>query len=277
MIRRGDRNVNIHPTAVVHPKAELGDNVVIGPFCVVGEHVKIGRGTHLISHVYVEGHSRIGQRCRLFPYASVGAPPQHLQYHDEPTQVNIGDDNILREYVTVNRATAFGGGVTRIGNHNFLMAYVHIAHDCEIGDNVVMANAATLAGHISIGNYAVIGGLVGIHQYVRIGDYAMLGGCSALGRDIPPFMRSAGGYRAKMFGLNSIALRRHGFSVDRIQTLRQAYDLLFRQGHRLHEAVKLARTQYQESPDVLKLLTFIESSRRGICHTSSRELDEEEE
>ena len=269
--------MNIHQTAVVHPKAELDDDVVIGPFCVVGEHARIGRGTRLISHVYVEGLTDIGQRCHVYPYASIGTPPQHLQYRDEPTRVVIGDDNILREYVTVNRATSFGGGVTRIGNHNFLMAYVHVAHDCELGNYVVMANAATLAGHITIGHYSVIGGLVGIHQYVRVGDYAMIGGCSAVGRDVPPFMRAAGGYRARLFGLNSIALRRHGFSAERIVTLRQAYDLLFKQGYRLSEAIKLARSQYQDSPDVLKMLIFMESSRRGMCHSSSRELDDEEE
>ncbi|RMH31833.1 MAG: acyl-ACP--UDP-N-acetylglucosamine O-acyltransferase [Nitrospirae bacterium] len=268
--------MNIHPTALVHPKAEIEEDVVIGPYCVIGEHVKIGRGSRLISHVYIEGHTEIGQRCQIFPYVSIGTPPQHLQYRDEPTRVILGDDNIVREYVTINRATSFGGGITRLGHHNFLMAYVHIAHDCELGNHVVMANAATLAGHITIGNYAVIGGLVGVHQYVRIGDYAMIGGCSALGRDVPPFMRAAGGYRAKLFGLNSIALRRHGFSNERIAILRQAYDLLFRQGYRLNEATKLARSQYSDSTDVLMLLTFIESSRRGLCHASSRDLDDEE-
>jgi len=270
-------SVDIHPTALVHPKAELDHGVMIGPFSVVGEHVRIGYGTQLVSHVYVEGQTEIGRQCQVFPYVSLGTAPQHLQYKDEPTRVVIGNHNILREYVTVNRATAFGGGVTRIGDHNFLMAYVHIAHDCEIGNFVVMANAASLAGHISIGNYAVLGGLVGIHQFVRIGDYAMVGGCSALGRDVPPFVRVAGGYRARMFGINTIALRRHRFSTDRIALLKESFDFLFRQGYRLHEATKLARSQYEDSPDVLSLLTFIEGSRRGICHTSSRELDEEEE
>jgi len=270
-------SVDIHPTALVHPKAELDHGVVIGPFSVVGEQVRIGYGTHLISHVCVEGQTDIGRQCHIFPFASLGTAPQHLQYKDEPTRVVIGNHNILREYVTVNRATAFGGGITRIGDHNFLMAYVHIAHDCEIGNSVVIANAANLAGHISIGNYAVLGGLVGIHQFVRIGDYAMVGGCSALGRDVPPFVRVAGGYRARMFGINTIALRRHSFSNDRIALLKNAFNFLFRKGYRLPEATKLARSRYEDSPDVLSLVTFIEESRRGICHTSSRELDDEEE
>lgn len=269
--------MNIHPSAIVHPKAELGEDVSVGPYCVVGEHVKIGPQTELVAHVHVEGHTEIGCRCRVFPFSSIGAPPQHLQYKDEPTKVVIGDNNIFRENVTINRGTAFGGGITRIGHHNFFMAYTHVAHDCELGNHIVMANAANLAGHIIIGNYAVIGGLVGIHQYVRIGEYAMVGGCSALGRDVPPFVRAAGGYRAQMFGLNTIALRRHGFSPDRMSCLKDTYDLVFRQGHRLQEAIKLARNKYGDSTDAMTFLTFLESTRRGICQVSNRELDEEEE
>ena len=251
--------------------------MVIGPYCVIGEYVSIGSQTELVAHVYVEGHTTIGRRCRFFPFVSLGTPPQHLQYKGEPTKVIIGDHNIFRESVTVNRGTVFGGGVTQIGNHNFFMAYTHVAHDCDLGSHIVMANAANLAGHISIGNHAVIGGLVGVHQYVRIGEYAMVGGCSALGKDVPPYVRAAGGYRAQMFGINIIALRRHGFSVDLINTLKSAYLLLFRQGHRLQESIKLARNEYGESTAVLSLLTFLESTSRGICQVSSRELDGEEE
>ena len=268
--------MNIHQSAIVHPKAELDEDVTVGPFCVIGEHVRIQRGTQLMSHVCIEGHTDIGKRCKIFPYVSIGTAPQHLQYQDEPTKVIIGDDNIFREYVTVNRATSFGGGVTRLGNHNFLMAYVHVAHDCELGNHIVMANAATLAGHISIGNYAVIGGLVGIHQYVRIGDHAMVGGCSAVPQDVPPFLRAAGGYPVRLFGVNSIGLRRHNFSNERISVLKEAYSLLFRQRHRMSEATKIARSQFELSPDVLQLVTFIESSRRGMSRSSKRELDEEE-
>ena len=268
--------VSIHPTAVIHPKAELDEDVAVGPFSVLGEHVRIGRGTQIGSHVSIEGWTEVGQRCKVFPYVSIGSPPQHLQYRDEPTRVVIGDDTILREYVTVNRGTAFGGGSTTLGHHDFLMAYVHIAHDCQVGNYVVMANAATLGGHITIGNYAVVGGLVGVHQYVRIGDYAMVGGCSAVARDVPPFMRAVGN-RSRLFGLNSIGLRRGGFSSQRIRVLKQAYQLLFRKGQRLVEATKLARHQFQDSPDVLLLLTFLESSTRGTCRPARKGVEDEEE
>lgn len=268
--------MQIHPTAIVHPKAELGPEVEIGPFSVVGEHVKVGRGSRLVSHVYLEGWTEIGERCQLYPYASIGTPPQHLHYRNEPTQVVIGHDNILREYVTVNRGTVQSGGVTSIGNHNFLMAYVHIAHDCILGNHLVMANAATLAGHISIGDYAIIGGLVGIHQFVRVGPYAMIGGCSAVGRDVPPFMRAGGGYGAKLYGLNSVGLKRHGFSSDRISLLRRAYDVLFRSGLRLVEAIKQAREEFKDSQDVMEVLRFIENSQRGICRSVGSRIDNEE-
>ncbi len=269
-------DTSIHPTACVHPGAELADGVRVGPFCVIGEHVKLGKGTELRAHVCIEGITEIGQRCRLFPYVSIGSPPQHLQYHDEPTQVCIGDDNVVREYVTINRGTAFGEGVTTIGRQNFLMAYSHVAHDCHVGNNVIMANGTTLAGHVSIGNYAVIGGLVGVHQYVRIGDYAMIGGWSAVARDVPPFMRAAGN-RASLYGLNTIGLRREGISAPRIRVLKQAYNVLFRKRSRLADAIKVARHQFQDSQDVLVLLTFLETSTRGTCRPVRKSRDDQED
>ena len=268
--------MEIHPTAVIHPGAELAQDVVIGPFSVVGEHVKIGRGTRLVSHVYVEGWTEIGERCQLYPYASIGTPPQHLQYKGEPTRVIIGHDNILREYVTVNRGTVPGGGVTTIGHHNFLMAYVHVAHDCYLGNHLIMANAATLAGHITVGDHAIIGGLVGIHQYVRVGTYVMIGGCSAVGRDVPPFMRAAGGYRAQLYGVNSIGLKRQGFSNERIAVLKRAYEMLFRSGHRMAEAIKRARDEFRDHADVMELIAFLDGSKRGICRSVGKELEDEE-
>jgi len=268
--------LNVHPTAVVHPKAELADDVEVGPYSVVGEHVKIGRGSRLMAHVYVDGWTAIGERCQFYPYASIGTPPQHLQYKGEPTKVVIGHDNIFREYVTVNRATVSGGGLTTIGNQNFLMAYTHVAHDCRLGNHIIMANAATLAGHITIGDHAIVGGLAGIHQHVRIGAYTMIGGCSAVGQDVPPFMRAAGGYRARLYGLNSVGLRRHGFSHERIATLKRAYELLFRSGHRVTEAVRLARQEFGESDDVLTVVAFMEETKRGICKSVGREQEDEE-
>lgn len=268
--------MQIHPTAVVHPKAELGADVEVGPFSVIGEHVRIGRGTRVMAHAYIEGWTEIGERCQVYPYASIGTPPQHLQYQGEPTKVVIGHDNILREYVTVNRGTVHGGGITKIGDHNFLMAYVHVAHDCELGSHIIMANAATLAGHITIGDHAILGGLTGVHQYVRIGSYVMIGGCSAVGQDVPPFMRAAGGYRARLYGLNSVGLRRHGFSADRVSVLKHAYELLFRSGHRLAEAAKIARDQFKDSPDVMAVLAFLDGSKRGICRSAGKDDDHEE-
>jgi len=269
-------SVQIHPTAIVHAKAGLADDVVIGPFCLVGEHVTIGKGTRLLSHVSIEGWTEIGERNEFHPFASIGGPPQHLGYKGEPTKVVIGHDNILREYVTVNRATVQGGGVTSLGSKNILMAYVHVAHDCRLGSHLIMANAASLAGHITIGDHAIIGGLTGIHQYVRVGDYAMVGGCCAIGQDVPPFMRAAGGYRAHLYGLNSVGLRRHGFSADRIAVLKKAYDLLFRSGHRAAEAIRLAKEEFKGHADVAQILAFMEGTKRGVSRSVSTELEDEE-
>jgi len=263
----------VHPTAIVHPKAELADGVTVGPYAVIGEHVRIGRGTRIDSHVVIEGWTEVGEECQVHSFVSLGAPPQHLKYGGEETYVRIGSHNILREYVTVNRATAFGGGVTSLGEHNVLMAYVHVAHDCHVGNHVVMANAATLAGHITIGDHAIVGGLVGIHQFVRIGPYSMIGGCSAVGMDVPPFMRAAGGYRARLFGINTIGLKRQGFSDDRIRRLKQVYLMLFRSEDRLAEAAKKVRNEFGESRDVQELLAFLDGTKRGICKGS----DEREE
>jgi UDP-N-acetylglucosamine acyltransferase len=267
--------VKIHPSAIVHPKATLDTDVEVGPFCVVGEHVVIGKGSRLHSHVNVEGWTEIGERNEVHPFASIGGPPQHLAYKGEPTKVTIGHDNILREYVTINRGTVQGGGVTSLGSKGILMAYVHVAHDCRLGNHIIMANAASLAGHITIGDHSVIGGLTGVLQFVRIGDYVMVGGCCAIGQDIPPFAFAAGGYRAHLYGLNTVGLQRHGFSVDRIALLRKAFDLLFRTGHRTAEAVKLAKKEFKGQEDVAKILAFMEGTKRGISRAVSSDLERE--
>ncbi len=268
--------MQIHSAAMVHPKASLADDVEIGPFCVIGEHVTIGTGSRLLSHVTVDGWTEIGERNVVHPFASIGGPPQHLGYKGEPTKVIIGHDNILREYVTINRATVEGGGVTSLGSKNILMAYVHVAHDCRLGSHLIMANAASLAGHITIGDHAIIGGLTGIHQHVRIGSYSMVGGCCALGQDLPPFMRAAGGYRARMYGLNSVGLRRQGFSTDRVSVLKRAYDMLFRSGHRTAEAAKLAKAEFGDQPDVMTVVRFLEGTKRGICRSVGKDQEDEE-
>lgn len=267
--------VKIHPTAIIHPKAKLADDVEVGPFCVVGEHVTIGKGTRLLSHVSIDGWTEIGERNEVHPFASIGGPPQHLGYRGEPTQVVLGDDNVIREYVTINRGTVQGGGVTSLGSKGILMAYVHVAHDCRLGNHLIMANAASLAGHITIGDHSVIGGLTGILQFVRVGDYVMVGGCCAIGQDIPPFAFAAGGYRAHLYGLNTVGLQRHGFSSDRIALLRKAFDLLFRAGHRTAEAIKLAQKEFKGQEDVAKILTFMEGTKRGISRAVHLDLERE--
>lgn len=254
---------SIHPTAIVHPKAELAEDVAIGPYCLIGEHVKIGRRVKLMSHVAIEGWTEIGEDCEFFPFSSIGTIPQDLKFQGEKSRLIIGQKNVFREFVTLNRGTAEGGGATKIGDHNFFMAYVHVAHDCQTGDHVVMANAATLAGHIVIQDYAIVGGLVGIHQHVRIGCYAMVGGCSAIGMDVPPFTTAAG-YRAKLYGLNLVGLRRHGFSNDRIGKLKKAYQILFQEELPLKEAIKRVREEIEESEDIKRLLAFMETSERGV-------------
>ncbi len=213
--------MTIHPTAIVHPRAKVAPGVKIGPYSVIGEHVQIGEGTLIDSHVVVEGWTVIGQRCHLFPFVSIGAAPQAMRYKGEPTELIIGNDNIIREFVTIHRATIEGGGKTVVGHGNIVMAYSHIAHDCKIGNQVIMANASTLAGHIEVEDFAIVGGLVAIHQYVRVGCYAIIGGASGVPQDVPPYMIAAG-TRAKLFRLNSIGLKRHEFPESTVTLLKQA-------------------------------------------------------
>ena len=254
----------IHPTAVVHSKAELGEDVKIGPFTSIGEHVAIGRGTEVAAQVVMEGWTKIGEDCRIFPFTTIGTIPQDLKFGGEESRIVIGHRNTIREYITINRGTVGGGSVTRVGNDNLLMAYAHIAHDCRIGNHVVLANAATLAGHITIQDYASIGGLVGIHQFMRIGRYAFVGGCSAVSQDIPPFV-TATGNRVKLYGLNTVGLKRHGFSEKRLALLKKAYQILFRSRQTVKDAIKKVRDELADSPDAQELATFIETSERGVC------------
>ncbi|MEO5656723.1 MAG: acyl-ACP--UDP-N-acetylglucosamine O-acyltransferase [Nitrospiria bacterium] len=252
-----------HPTALIHPGARLADDVTVGPYTVIGEHVRIGAGTTIGAHVVIEGWTEIGEACVFSHFVSAGTPPQDLKFGGEETHLIIGSRNTFREFVTLNRGTHHGGGVTRIGNDNFLMAYVHVAHDCRVGDHVIMANAATLAGHIEIGDHAVLGGLSGVHQFVRIGAYAMIGGCSAVAQDVPPFV-SAVGNRAKLYGLNLIGLKRHGFSDERLAALKRAYRLLFQSHLPIKEAINRTREEWPGQADVEELVRFVEASERGI-------------
>jgi UDP-N-acetylglucosamine acyltransferase len=254
----------IHPTAIIDSKAEIEKGVSIGPFCIIKEDVKIKKGTKLISNVIIEGDTEIGENCVIYPFTTIGLPPQDLKYKGEKTGVKIGNNNIIREYITIHRASVSGDGITSIGDNNFLMAYVHIAHDCKIGSSIIMANLATLAGHVVVEDYAIIGGLVAIHQFTRIGAYAMVGGFSGVGQDIPPYTMASGA-RAKLFGLNTIGLKRHGFSEETINNLKKAYKILFREKLTLKEAFKKIQDNIPQSKEINHLIEFIKQNKRGIC------------
>ncbi len=253
----------IHPTAIIDPKAHLDDRVEIGPYSIVGADVNIGADSIIGPHVTIDPYVTIGSQCHIFQYASIGAVPQDVKFKGEKTFVNIGSGTIIREFVTINRGTGFGGGLTEIGEGSFLMAYTHVAHDCRIGKNVIMANNATLAGHISIGDHAIIGGLVAIHQFVRVGEHAFIGGKSAVVKDIPPFVIVSGD-RARLHGLNSVGLKRYGFSTDARLALKKAYRILFRIGLTLNEAIERVAAEVEQVPEVVQLIDFIKASQRGI-------------
>ena len=255
----------IHPTAIVDPGAELAENVRVGPYCVIGGHVRIGRDTEIRSHVVIEGHTQLGERNKIFPFVSIGSPPQDVGYRGEDTRVVVGDGNLIKEFVTINRATTKQDWVTVVGDENFLMAYAHVAHDCRLGHRIIMSNAATLGGHTEIGDHAILGGLAATHQFVRIGAYAFVGGKSGVDRDVPPFMMIAG-ERAKLYGVNRRGLRRHGFSQEVIDGLKKAYRIIWREERPLGEALVKAREQIPSFPELEILLGFFEGSKRGVLH-----------
>ncbi len=253
----------IHETAIIDSKAEIDTDVQIGPYSIVGKNVFIGKGTVIGPHTVIDQFVTIGQDCHIFQYASIGADPQAIKFEGEETYVKIGRGTVIREFVTINRGTGFGGGVTEVGEKNFLMAYAHIAHDCKTGREVVLANAATLAGHITIGNHVTIGGLTAIHQFVRIGDYAYVGGAAAVVKDVPPYVIAAGD-RAKLHGLNSVGLKRQGFSQKTLSSLKKTYRIIFRIGLTLNEAMERVRAEVEQIPEVINLINFLKSSQRGL-------------
>lgn len=255
--------MNIHPSAVVSPHAELASGVQIGPYSVIGDHVTIGKDTVIESHVVIDGHTQLGERNRIYPFVSIGSPPQDIGYRGEDTRLFMGDDNIIREYATINRATTKEEWKTVVGNENYVMAYAHIAHDCVLGNNVIMSNVATLGGHISVGDHAILGGMVAVHQFVRIGPYAFIGGKAGVDRDVPPFMITAGS-RAKLYGINGRGLRRLGFSQDTLEGLKKAYRIIWRDNKRMSEGVKQVKREMKSFPELELLLNFIEGSKRGI-------------
>jgi len=264
----------IHPTAIIHPGAEIDKGVEIGPYSVIGAGVRIGKETRVYPHVVIEGWTTIGRDCRVYQFASIGAPPQDLKFKGESSEVIIGDGNTIREFVTINRATSHGGGKTVIGNNNLLMAYTHIAHDCRIGNGCILANAATLAGHIEIADHAIVGGLVAIHQFVRVGSYSLIGGASAVTLDVPPYTIAVGN-RARLHGLNKVGLRRHGFTREEIDALNRAYKIIFRSGLTLEEALQQVEGEgLRIYPHVSHLVDFIKGSKRGVTRPRGMANDE---
>lgn len=256
--------VEIHATAIVSPGAEIAAGVTIGPYTVIGERVRVGEESVVGPHTVIQGPTTIGKRNRILGQAAIGTASQDLKYQGEETFLTIGDDNVIREFVTINRATAAGGGTT-LGSRNLLMTGVHIAHDCSIGEGNVMANAATLAGHVDVGDHCVVGAFTGVHQFCRVGMYAFVGAYSVLTRDALPFVKTVGERnRARIYGINSVGLRRKGFSAERIRKLKWAYRWLFQRKLKLKEALIQIRDEGLETRDVKALMEFMESSERGF-------------
>lgn len=253
----------IHQTAIIDSQAELDPGVEVGPYSIIGPRVTIGKNTTIGPHVVIDGWTQIGEGCTIFQFASIGALPQDLKYRGEESWVVMGNNNTIREFVTINRGTSWSQGKTTIGNNNFLMAYSHVAHDCRIGNHVVLANAATLAGHITIEDYAIVGGLVGIHQFVRLGCHCIIGGGSGVNKDVPPYTM-ANGQRAQLYGLNTVGLQRHRFPEETVASLKKAYRIIFRSGLTLEKALDQLAHELKSSPEVNHLIRFIESSERGI-------------
>lgn len=258
---------SIHPTAIIAPEAELAEDVEVGAYSIIGPNVRIGRGTRIGPHCVIDGHTTIGERNLFYCFCSIGGMPQDKKYKGEPTRLEIGNDNTIREYVTINTGTTQDVGVTRLGNDNWIMAYVHIAHDCQIGSHTIMANSVQLAGHIHVGDWAILGGLSAVHQFVHIGAHSMVGGTSSIRQDIPPYIMGAGD-PFRPVGINSEGLQRRGYDPETVAALREAYKLLYRRNLKVDEAVQAMRRLKEERPqaaDAIEVLAaFVERPGRGI-------------
>jgi UDP-N-acetylglucosamine acyltransferase len=252
----------IHPSAVIHPKSELGSGCEIGPYCVIGEHVALGDDCKLHSHVVIEGHTKLGRKNEIFPFASIGLKTQDLKWKGGVTRTEIGDGNTFREYVTIHSATG-DGEVTRVGSHNHILAYCHIAHNVTLGSHVIMSNVATLAGHVTVEDYAVIGGLVAIHQFCRIGKMSITGGCSKVVQDVPPFML-ADGNPAETRTVNKVGMERNGVSGEAQAAMKSAYKILFREGLTIPNSLAKIEKELPPLPEVQCLVQFVRTSERGI-------------
>jgi UDP-N-acetylglucosamine acyltransferase len=256
--------MTVHPTAILDPGAKVDSSCQIGPYCVVGPGVELGERCRLVSHVVIEGPSKIGADNTFFPFSSVGTAPQDLTYRGEPTRLEMGDHNQIREFVTMNRGTLKGGGVTRVGNHTLIMAYCHVAHDCKIGDRVILANAATLGGHVIVEDWATVGALCPVHHFVRIGAYSFVGGGTTITRDVLPFSKTAAARDTHAYGLNAMGLERRGFSRERIRKIHHAYKLLLASKLNTSQALEKLKRESDRGEDVDVLIRFIEASERGV-------------
>lgn len=256
--------IEIHPHAIVSPRVRIGDVVRIGAYAVVGDDVELGDGCVLDHHAVVQGPARLGRKNRVYPFAVVGGDPQDLTYRGERTSLEIGDENIFREFSTVNRGTAKGGGVTRVGHRNLIMSYAHIAHDCHVGDHTVFVNGATLAGHVTVDDHAQVGAFCPVHQFCRIGRHAYIAAHTVITQDVPPFSKIVAPRETRCYGLNAVGLERAGFSPERIESLEQAYRLLLRSKLNTSQAIAKMRETLAASPDVLQLIDFIETAERGV-------------
>ncbi|HEY9080710.1 acyl-ACP--UDP-N-acetylglucosamine O-acyltransferase [Magnetovibrio sp.] len=256
---------NIHPTAIIETGAELGENVTVGPYSIVGAQVKLGDGVRLESHVVIGGDTTVGANTHIFPFASIGLQPQDLKFKGEPSRLEIGFNNVIREHVTMNPGTEGGGLLTRVGNNCLFMVGAHIAHDCQIEDHVILVNNATLAGHVTVGEFAIIGGLSAVHQFVRIGKHAMLGGMSGVESDVIPY-GTVTGNRAHLSGLNLVGLKRRGVDRETIHALRNAYRLLFAQEGTMAERLQDVAEMFKDNEPVMDIIRFIEGNgSRAIC------------
>ncbi|MFC1807368.1 acyl-ACP--UDP-N-acetylglucosamine O-acyltransferase [Candidatus Omnitrophota bacterium] len=255
--------MNIHKTAIIDPKSELADDISVGPYAVIDANVKIGSGAKIGPHCVINEYTQIGKNCHIFPGAVIGSVSQDKKYNGEKSFLKIGDNNIIREYVTMNRGTN-DGSTTMVGNNNLFMAYSHVAHDCNIGNEVVLANSVALAGHVCLQDGAIIGGLTGVHQFVRIGELAIVGGCSKAGQDIVPFSVSDG-HRAKVYGVNTIGLDRRGYAEGVKENLKKAFKIIFSMKLNIKNALKKVEKEIPPSKEVTKLIDFIKSSQRGIA------------
>jgi len=257
--------MTIHPTAIIDGSVEMGSNVSIGSYCTIGPGVRIGSGTVLDPHTHIHGWTRIGENCRFYSHSAIGGDPQDLKYNGEVTWLQIGNKNVFREFVTLNRGTQAGGGTTSIGDNNLFMAYSHVAHDSHMGSNIIMANAATLAGHVTVEDHSTIGAFSAVHQFCRVGPHAFIGGFSVITRDALPYVKTVGDRNdAKIYGINTVGLQRRGIPAPSIEELKQAYRILFRSKINTGEALEKVREHEWKTPEVATLIQFIETSKRGF-------------